>query len=446
MAAPDRGLIRLGEMASEAGRPGAGLRLAHPDAEHHTLTVGGTSHAAGGRAEGWITTGDGDRWVQAGVRHFWQQFPAAVAVTPEALQLDLVAADGPEAAYGCRAGEAKRWEIWPNFGSGPVDENALAQSAETLLRPVRLFDAEYFCASEGLGKARPHDDEFVAVRDHMAQNYPEANYGSMTLLFGLRDFGDGYCTQATPSYRNNYYDVMRGMFGEYLMGGGAAWFDRGEEAARHYMDIDQFHDSVRSHDQMGANASIYTPNHNDEFGIWAAMLRPAGGMLTYWRLSGDEDARQSALMLADYIVRTGAGRGAGSVRDDAGPLHSLTWAYDETRDPRYLQAALELADSVRQYLIPRRGCYAECHGSNNYRGNVPWMVAQLCEPLEMLYRQSGEVWVANMMVGLMESVVAENMEPGNPGSFQGYTHDPVLHRDGWQSGYNVLIAPCVGLA
>ncbi|NPV46409.1 MAG: hypothetical protein HPY69_05605 [Armatimonadetes bacterium] len=437
---------RRWSVCSAGAVDGPDLRLAHSDAEQYTLTTAGTPQTSQGRAEGWIATGDGERWVQAAVRHFWQQFPAAMAVTPETLQLDLVAADAPVAAYGCRAGEAKRWEVWLNFGSGPADADALAQSAQALLRPIRLFDAAYFCASEGLGRARPHDGEFAPVRHHMAQHYPEANYASMALLFGLRDFGDGYYTQATPTYRNNYYDVMRGLFGEYLMGGGAAWFDRGEEAARHYMDIDQFHDSVRSHEQMGANASVYTPNHNDEFGIWAAMLRPAGGMLTYWRLSGDEDARESALMLADYIVRTEAGRGAGSVRDNAGPLHSLVWAYDETRDPRYLKSALALADSVRQRLIPRRGCYAECHGSNNYRGNVPWMVAQLCEPLEMLYWQSGETWVADMMVGLMESVVAENMEPGTPGNFQGYTHDPVLHRDGWQSGYNVLIAPCVGLA
>lgn len=433
-------------VCSAGATEGPDLGLKHPDADHHILTMGGTPQPQEGRAAGWIATGDGERWVQAVVRHFWQQFPAAVAVTRQTLQLDLVAADTPEKAYGCRAGEAKRWEIWLNCGSGPVDAEALAQSAETLLRPVRLFDAKYFCASEGLGRARPHDGEFSPVGEHMAQHYPQASHASMALLFGVRDFGDAYYTQATPTYRNNYYDVMRGMFGEYLMGGGAAWFDRGEEAARHYMDIDQFHESARTPDQVGANASVYTPNHNDEFGIWAAMLRPAGGMLTYWRLSGDEDARESALMLADHIVRTEAGQGAGSVRDNAGPLHSLVWAYDETRDPRYLKSALALADSVHQRLIPRRGCYAECHGSNNYRGNVPWMVAQLCEPLEMLYRQSGETWVADMLVGLMESIVAENMEPGTPGNFQGYTHDPVLHRDGWQSGYNVLIAPCVGLA
>lgn len=46
----------------------------------------------------------------------------------------------------------------------------------------------------------------------------------------------------------------------------------------------------------------------------------------------------------------------------------------------------------------------------------------------------------------MESVLCENMEPGKPGHFQGYTSDPVLHRGTFNSNYNVLIAPCAGQA
>ncbi len=409
-------------------------RLAQTDAGHWNDAAGASIE---GRLDGWMAVEVGGAWLGATARHFWQQFPAALEATSGALHIDLFAGSESSPTYGCRAGEAKRHEVWLTFGP---DQPALMR------RPLRLFNSSYFCASEGLGYARPHDGEFANVGEHMAKTYPAAVYGSMALLFGIRDFGDGYYTAETPSYRNNYYDVMRGMFGEYLMGGGGEWFDRGEEAARHYMDIDQFHASERTRDFVGGNSSVYTPNHNEEFGVWAAMLRPAGGMLTCWRLSGDEDARESALMLADYIVRTRAGEGEGSSRNNAGSLHSLTWACDETGDQKYLEAALDIADSVNRFLIPRRGCYAETHGGHNYRGNVPWMDAQLAEPLYMLYRQTGEVWVADMMVGLMESLVAENMELGNPGNFQGYTHCPVLHRSKWNSGYNVLIAPCVGLA
>jgi hypothetical protein len=424
----------------------ADMRLAQVDRDHYAVTAAGRKTIHDGHADGWIATGAGQRWMRATVRHFWQQFPAAMEVTNERLSLEFVAGSEAAPAYGCRAGEAKRWETWLTFGSGRPEAATIEQGNRTCMRPVRLFNSAYFCATDGLGQAYPHDKEFAPVAEHMAKTYPGASHASMALLFGVRDFGDSYYTEKTPTYRNNYYDVMRGMFGEYLMGCDENWFDRGEEAALHYMDIDQFHESARTHDQRGANASVYTPNHNDDLGIWPAMLRPAGGMLTYWRLSGDEDARESALMLADYIVRTHAGKDAGSVRDNAGPLHSLVWAFDETGDVRYRDSALEIARSVKQFLIPRRGCYAEFHGSMNYRGNVPWMVAQLCEPLYLLYRQSGQEWLADMVVGLMESVVCENMEPARPGNFQGYTHDPVLHRGGWNSGYNVLIAPCAGLA
>lgn len=424
------------------------LYLAHPTAE--TFEIGGSGHPqpqiGPGHLDGWIATSDGSDWLAAAVRHFYQQFPKRLAVTPTEFHLDLFAPTETLPAYECRPGEAKRHEIWLAVGEGPLQPASLAAPVAAFQRPARLFSPEWFCATQGLGYAYPHIGEFQAVADFMAKTYGEVAPANVGELFGIRDFGDGYYKQETPTYRNNYYDVMRGLFAEYLMSGDGRWFDRGEEAALHFMDIDQIHACTGRAEQVGANSSVYTPHHNDALGIWSAMLRPAGGLLTYWRLSGDEDAREAALLLADYIVRSNAGIGSGSSRDHAGPLHSLTWAYDETHDPRYRDQALKLAEDVKRMLIPRRGTYAEIHGAYNYRGNVPWMDAQLAEPLYLLYRQTGEVWVAEMMVGLAESILAENMEYGAPGHFQGYTHCPVLHRGGWQNGYNVLIAPVIAYA
>ena len=409
-------------------------------------TRGRETQTGPGRLDGWIAACDAAGWIAASVRHFYQQFPKRLALTPEELRLDLFAATGDIPAYECRPGEAKRHEIWLAVGVGALETESLAASVAAFQRPPRLFHPEWFCATQGLGYASPHTGEFQGVADHMAKVYGNVAPAKIGELFGFRDFGDGYYKQETPSYRNNYYDVMRGLFAEYMMSGDGRWFDRGEEATLHFMDIDQIHTCSGRPGQAGANSSVYTPHHNDAPGIWSAMLRPAGGLLTYWRLSGDEDAREAALLLADYIVRTNAGIGSASSRDHAGPLHSLTWAYDETHDPKYLDQALKLAEDVRRMLIPRRGTYAQSHGAHNYRGNVPWMDAQLAEPLYLLYRQTGRVWLAEMMVGLAESIIGENMEHGVPGHFQGYTHCPVLHRGGWQNGYNVLIAPVIAYA
>ena len=204
---------------------------------------------------------------------FWQQFGSALEIDGDKLTLEFFAASDAMPSYGCRGGEAKSWEAWLTVGRGRPELSELARTSETAARPVRLFNPEYFCATEGLGYAYPHEGQFALVGKLMADRYPRAKYANISRLFGVRDFGDEYYTKQTPTYRNNYYDVMRGMFGEYLMGGEPEWFDRGEETARQFMDIDQLHDSARTHDLRGANTSVHTPNHNDDLAIWPAMLR-----------------------------------------------------------------------------------------------------------------------------------------------------------------------------
>src|SRR5690606_9686226 len=97
--------------------------------------------------------------------------------------------------------------------------------------------------------------------------------------------------------------------------------------------------------------------------------------------TGDRDARAAALGVADSALAAGRALGSTSVRDHAGVLYALTAAYDETRDPKYLEGARALAHDAMKRIDPRRGAYPEIHGNFGYRGNVPWMVAQLMEPM-----------------------------------------------------------------
>jgi uncharacterized protein YyaL (SSP411 family) len=144
--------------------------------------------------------------------------------------------------------------------------------------------------------------------------------------------------------------------------------------------------------------------------------------------------------VADYAVRENRAIGAVSVRDHAGILYCLTAAYDETQDPKYLAAARRLAHDVTKRIDPRRGTYIEIHGNMSYAGNVPWMVAQLMEPLADYYRQSGDVDAAITLVGLAEAILAENTTRGVLGDVWGYSHNPHFKKT---SGYHVLIAPAL---
>ena len=88
----------------------------------------------------------------------------------------------------------------------------------------------------------------------------------------------------------------------------------------------------------------------------------------------------------------------------------------------------------------RRGCYSETHGNISYRGNVPWMVAQLAQPMYEYYRYSGDIDAAVAVVGMAESILMENCTRGLWGDVHGYSHNPHFKKG---SGYHILIAPAI---
>jgi hypothetical protein len=241
------------------------------------------------------------------------------------------------------------------------------------------------------------------------------------------------------------------------MSGDPRWFDRGEDYCLHCMDVDICHGRPDHPEWRGV---LYAPSANHTRYWWSAMLR-AEGMDTFYRLTGDPDAREAFLGVADFIVRqgvatgrefryitdpppTGATRYYASVRDQAGAFITLVRAYDETWDLKYLRASRRVARASITAMDLRRGCYSEVHGNYNYRGNIPWMVAQLMEPMYLYYRYSGDVEAARAVVGLAESIMAENTAADGPGAFEGYSHNPHFRPMG--SGYHILIAPAIGYA
>ena len=118
-----------------------------------------------------------------------------------------------------------------------------------------------------------------------------------------------------------------------------------------------------------------------------------------------------------------------------------TGAYDETHNPRYLDSARRVVHDALGRIDGQRGTYPEFHGNISYKGNVPWMCAQLSESLYKYYRQSGDVDAAIAIVGLADSILAENRTRDVPGDVWGYSSDPHLGKSGLST--YILIAPTV---
>ena len=388
---------------------------------------------------GWLGISDPKRSLLAMVRHFRPQFPKAMEFEDGRLRISLFEASPDRPHYLPTEGEAKRHEIWLGLWNGRLTTEEMERAAGYFARPSRLFNPDYFCASGGFGYATPHDETRFADLDTLVQKrYGEIAAGQF-YVNGIRHWGDKPYGKSDVAWCNGYYDMQQGLASEYLMTGDPRWFDHLEATVRHIMDIDVCHASSDHPDWIGAIHCGHDGRNHTSAYPWNPGQR-IKGTLAYWRLTGDVDAREAALGIADSAVRAKRGIGAHSVRDHAGILYCLTAAYDETRDPKYLEAARRVAHDAMGRIDRRRGCYSEVHGNIGYRGNVPWMCAQLAEPMYYYYRQSGDVEAASTVVGLAESILAENRTRDVPGDVYGYSHNPHF---GKSTGYYLLIASTV---
>ncbi len=423
--------------ADHSARGKVRLAQVHAD-KFHVQGVRGELLEEGRRAPGWVARTGEQGTLAVFVRHFAEQFPLALECNGQQLTISLAAGQDDSAAYDPTEGEAKRHEIWFGLWDRPLAPESLLAFAACAQYPPRFFDARYTCSSGALGRGAVHDQQqFAGLDAFMKQTYQDVG-ADRFYQFGIRDWGDQIYNRDEDYWCNGYYDRQHGFSSEYLMSGDPRWFDRLEATVRHIMDVDVCHASSRHPDWVGAIHGYSAPNHTGG-PPWDVQQR-IKGMLAYWRWTGDMDARDTALGVADSAVAANRGLGRTSVRDHAGILDCLMAAYDETRRPEYLHAAGRVAHDAMRRIDPRRGTYSEIHGNVSYRGNVPWMVAQLSEPLFEYYCHSGDLRAAEAVVGLAESILMENASLSVPGDVFGYSHNPHFKKT---SSYHVLIAPAI---
>ena len=362
------------------------------------------------------------------VRNFRELYPKRISAKGNELVVDLAA--GGETPIVFTPGEAKSHEVW--LALGDTDP---AQFAATVSSPPVLQNAPYFCATGAFGPARTHDNVPV-LHEHMMNDFGGKQWEDFGQSFGIRDFPDSPYHGGLPKWCNNYYERMLNLWSEWVMSGDRAWHTLAFDECRHIMDVAIVHSEIPNRDWLGA---MHGPGTNHVEGPWNPDLRTAG-LFFYQKLTGDPDAREAFMGVADFCVRTHAGMNSGSIRDHAGPFDAICTAYQETGDVKYLdEGAARVASALKQMDL-RRGVWPEEHGSKVYRGNVPWMAAQLARPLYLWYRATGDVQAAQVLVGLAESVVCENTDWDQPGVVSGYSHNP---RYAVTASYDLLIIPMI---
>jgi hypothetical protein len=285
-----------------------------------------------------VVTVDGECGsVTVAVAGFWQQFPKALGVDARRVIVHLFPA-GHDDLFELQGGEQKTHTIWLDISPGR------APSVDRLAWVHQLAHVQFspdWCASSGavpyltpLGE-RPRDvrDEFLFRAVEGDSSFVAGR--EVIDEYGWRHYGEIYAQHEAAyypgpapvvSHYNNQYDVIYGTIAQYLRSADARWREVFEPLARHVMDIDIYH---TDQDRAAYNGGLFW--HTDHYRdaststhrAYAQANQKPGvpygggpcnehnyttGLLHYYYLTGDPDAREAVRGLADWVIQMDDGR------------------------------------------------------------------------------------------------------------------------------------------
>lgn len=327
-------------------------------------------------------------WVSVAARDFWQNFPKALRWRNGELSIGVFPTES-SGLFELQGGEQKRHTVFLEFGR-QSQESRIRQMQQPLhawVDPRWVEQAHvlpYLVTLDSGGSYLDYVNSIVAG--------PHAFHNKREIIdeFGWRHFGDLYADHEAVNHRgpqplishyNNQYDFIYGAAQHYLRTGEDDWRRLMEDAARHTIDIDIYHTdgdkaafngglfwhtdhyqdaataTHRTYSRANAAGKVYGGGPSNEHNYTT-------GLLQYYYLSGDPEAHDAVLSLANWVVAmddgaqtllavvgsmpTGnasktvstdyhkPGRGAGN------SINALLDAYQLSREHRYMLKADEL--------------------------------------------------------------------------------------------------------
>ena len=258
-------------------------------------------------------------------RRFWQRFPKAVSVADGGLRLGLLPEEFGD-VHELQGGE----QLTEDFVLSVGDEGIADIPLEWVRAPIYTSaDPHWYCASDAVPHLTPvGDDPHLA---HLSL-INAAIDGDQTFErkrerldeFGWRNFGDLYADhegvfhqgpEPFVSHYNNQYDAIAGMAAQYFRSADVRWFDLLDDLARHVVDIDVYHTTK---DKAAYNGGLFwhTAHHTNAdrstHRTYPRSGRASGGpapehnyntgLMLYYFMSGDPQAREAALSLARWVI------------------------------------------------------------------------------------------------------------------------------------------------
>jgi hypothetical protein len=276
--------------------------------------------------------------IAAAVPEFWQQFPKAIEVEKGCIRIRLFPKQHGD-LFELQGGEQKTHTVWLEVASSQPSATA---GLDWIHEPACVHaTAEWHAASQAISCFAPLESERESRLNSLLST---AVSGSNTLLdrreaideYGWRNYGEIYADHEGEYYEgpkpvishyNNQYDLINGTLLQFLRTGDPRWFQLADPLARHVADIDIYH---TNEDKAAYNGGLFwfTDHYKDAatctHRTYSRRNAPAGdrsygggpssshcfttGLLTYYFVTGDPNARAAVLSLADWVLRMDDGR------------------------------------------------------------------------------------------------------------------------------------------
>ena len=315
-----------------------GYRVVHDGLEDYRL-----------RANPIVSVSRDGHQITAGIVNFWQQFPKAIEVVDGQLNLRLFPWQSG-ALHELQPGEQKTHTVWLSLDnheeSGPLALQWIHSPIEVMCSPASYAESRALPVLSPL--TRPLDQRYASYLSVFldGSNSIESQREIID-EYGWRHFGDIYANHENDyfsgekpihSHYNNQYDQILGFLLQYLVSSDSKWLRYCISLAHHVMDIDIYHtrkdrsayngglfwhtDHYRdastathrcySRNNVGIERSGYGGGPSNEHNYTT-------GLLHYYYLTGKSQARESVLVLADWVLAMDDGQQTVLGRFDSGP-------------------------------------------------------------------------------------------------------------------------------
>ncbi len=341
----------------------------------------------GKRIEPAVVLSEHDLSVGIALDSFWQNFPKSFDWSENKFKLSFFPEVYPS-LFELQGGERKTHRFYLIFNTQENKEQ-IATKLRSFLNPVNFsYDSKEWMGSDVSPNFNGSDADYKKyIHQSVNGNNGLLNRRELIDEYGWRNFGELYSdhesvNQEEPfvSHFNNQYDAILGFINQFILSGDSQWWVLARDLAQHVMDIDIYHTEKDKsayngglfwHTEHYRDAGLSTHRTYTNKPLVGGKGKSLGGgpsnehnytsgLLNYYYLSGDLNAKEAVLELANWVVNMEDGKKSvfrfidssdtglssntssplfhGPGRGSGNSINALLDAFQLTQDMKYMSA------------------------------------------------------------------------------------------------------------